>query len=70
MKRKPRKKAKQDTLERYMNMNGRGKRKRDHTAQGDTHRRNTDNTDSEQKPRKPKQTETRLTEVAIRKGIG
>ena len=44
-----------------MNMNGRGKRKRDQAIQGDTHSRDTDDIDRKRESRKPKQTESRLT---------
>ena len=54
----------------YMNMNGRGKRKRDQAMQGDTHSRDTDDTDEKRESRKPKQTESRLTEATKLKGIG
>ena len=60
-------------IRRYMNMNGRGKRKRDQAAQGDTHSKDTDDTDDtdeKRESRKPKQTESRQTEATERKGIG
>ena len=70
VKRKPRKKARQNTLEQYMNMRGRGKRKRDQAAHCDANSKDTSDIDDERETRRPKRTEPRLTEVTERKGIG
>ena len=70
VKRKPRKKARQNTLEQYMNMDGGGKRKRDQAAHCDANSKDTSDIDDERETRRPKRTEPRLTEVTERKGIG
>ena len=70
VKRKPRKKARQNTLEQYMNMNGGGKRKRDQAAHCDANSKDTSDIDDERETRRPKRTEPRQTEVTERTGIG
>ena len=73
VKRKTRKKMKQNTLTQYMNMNGGRKRKRDQAAQGDTNRKDTSDSENEQETRRSKRTPPRLprqTETTKRKGIG
>ena len=70
VKRKPRKKARQNTLEQYMNMDGGGKRKRDQAAHSDAHSKETSDIDDERETRRPKRTEPRQTEEKERKGIG
>ena len=70
VKRKPRKKARQNTLEQYMNMSGKGKRKRDQAAHFDANSKDTSDSDDEREARRPKRTEPRQTEVTERKGIG
>ena len=70
VKRKPRKKARQNTLEQYMNMDGGGKRKRDQAAHYDANNKDTSDIDDERETRRPKRTEPRQTEVTERKGIG
>ena len=70
IRREPRKKRKQATLERYMNMNGREKRKRNQATQGDLHSGDTDDTGRNREQKEPKQTDSRLIETIKRKGIG
>ena len=53
-----------------MNMNGREKRKRDQRDQATHGGRTIDNANGERKPKKPKQTDLRLTDATKRKGIG
>ena len=70
VKRKPRKKARQNTIEQYMNMNGGGKRKREQAAHCDANNKDKSDIDDERETRRPKRTEPRLTQVTVRKGIG
>ena len=70
VKRKPRKKARQNTIEQYMNMNGGGKRKREQAAHCDANNKDTSDIADERETRRPKRTEPRLTEIKVRKGIG
>ena len=70
VKRKPRKKTRQNTIEQYMNMNGGGKRKREQAAHCDANNKDKSDIDDERETRRPKRTEPRLTEVTVRKGIG